>query len=158
MDKIDAARRKIMNYFLDTNIIIILFQGRYEELRTLTLDILDNKNNSFYASSISLLEIAQLYRKKRFKNVNYEVLNTGKKFIIEVLNMLPAIKILPFAEEHAVTACDITFVPNHNDPNDLAIIAHAISEGMPIITCDDKFPEYEHLGAKILHNSRKTRI
>ena len=52
-----------MNYFLDTNIIIILFQGRYEELRTLTLDILDNKNNSFYASSISLLEIAQLYRK-----------------------------------------------------------------------------------------------
>ncbi len=34
-----------MNYFLDTNIIIILFQGRYEELRTLTLDILDNKNN-----------------------------------------------------------------------------------------------------------------
>lgn len=147
-----------MNYFLDTNIIIILSQGRYEELRTLTLDILDNKNNSFYASSISLLEIAQLYRKKRFKNVDYEVLNTGKKFIIEVLNMLPAIKILPFEEEHAVTACDITFVPNHNDPNDLAIIAHAISEGMPIITCDDKFPEYEHQGAKVLHNSRKTRI
>lgn len=158
MDKIDAARRKIMNYFLDTNIIIILFEGRNNEIERDIRDILIDNHNSFCASSISLLEIAQLYRKKRFKNVDYEVLNTGKKFIIEVLNILPAIKILPFEEEHAVTACDITFVPNHNDPNDLAIIAHAISEGIPIITCDDKFPEYEHQGAKVLHNSRKTRI
>ena len=70
------------------------------------------------------------------------------------LNMLPAIKILPFAEEHAVTACDITFVPNHNDPNDLAIIGHSIGVGMPLISCDDKFPFYEAQGAKVIHNPR----
>ena len=92
MDKIDAARRKIMNYFLDTNIIIILFEGRNNEIERDIRDILIDNHNSFCASSISLLEIAQLYRKKRFKNVDYEVLNTGKKFIIEVLNMLPLSK------------------------------------------------------------------
>ena len=46
-----------MRYFLDTNIVLILFQGRYEELRPITLDILDDTNNSFYTSTITLLEI-----------------------------------------------------------------------------------------------------
>ena len=52
-----------MNYFLDTNIIIILFEGRKDEIRNNVREILMNEENSFYASTISLLEIAQLYRK-----------------------------------------------------------------------------------------------
>ena len=100
-----------MNYFLDTNIIIILFEGRKDEIRNNVREILMNEENSFYASTISLLEIAQLYRKKRFKNIDY-------------------------------------------DPNDLAIIAHAIAENMPIISCDDKFPAYQEQGAIVIHNPR----
>ena len=61
-----------MNYFLDTNIIIILFEGRKDEIRNNVREILMNEENSFYASTISLLEIAQLYRKKRFKNIDYD--------------------------------------------------------------------------------------
>ena len=49
-----------MNYFLDTNIIIILFEGRKDEIRNNVREILMNEKNSFYASTISLLEIAQL--------------------------------------------------------------------------------------------------
>lgn len=146
-----------MNYFLDTNMIIILFEGRNNEIERYIKDILIDRENSFYASTISLLEIAQLYRKKRFNTIDYNRLNTGKKFIIEVLSMLPTIGILPFEEEQAVLASNITFVPNHNDPNDLAIIAHAISERMPIITCDDKFLDYEPQGISVLHNSRRTK-
>jgi len=55
-----------MNYFLDTN-IIILFEGRKDEIRNNVREILMNEENSFYASTISLLEIAQLYRKKAFQ-------------------------------------------------------------------------------------------
>jgi PIN domain len=148
-----------MKFFLDTNIVLILFQGRYEELRALTLDILDNNSNSFYTSSISLLEIIQLYRKKKIEGVDYEnnLFNTGEKFIDYILKKLPIVKVLPFDTKQALIAGRLTFVPNHKDPNDLSIIAHAISEEMPIITCDDKFPEYENQGIKVLHNSRQTK-
>ena len=70
-----------MNYLLDTNIIIILFEGRNNEIRDNVKQILLDDENNFYVSTISLLEIAQLYRKKKFKNINYELLNTGDKFI-----------------------------------------------------------------------------
>ena len=57
-----------MNYLLDTNIIIILFEGRNNEIRDNVKQILLDDENNFYVSTISLLEIAQLYRKKKFKN------------------------------------------------------------------------------------------
>ena len=144
-----------MKYFLDTNIIIILFEGRYNELRSSVLKILDDvEKNSFYASSISLLEIAQLYRKKRLKNVDYSVFNIGDKLIKHILKAVPMVKILPFEDKQAFVAGRLDFVPKHNDPNDLAILAHAISEKMTIISCDDKFPFYQKQGAKVIHNQR----
>ena len=81
-----------MKYFLDTNIIIILYEGRYNELRPFVLEILQDSKNSFYASSISLLEIAQLYRKKRFKGVDYTIVDTGEKFIKQILKAVYLVK------------------------------------------------------------------
>ena len=119
-----------MKYFLDTNIIIILFEGRNDEIR-------DNVN-----------------RKKRFKNIDYNLIDTGDKLISYILHVASSIKVLPFEEQHALRAGQLCFVPNHNDPNDLAIIAHAITERLTIISCDDKFPAYELQGAKVIHNRR----
>jgi PIN domain len=143
-----------MKYFLDTNIIIILYEGRYDELRPFVLEILQDSKNSFYASSISLLEIAQLYRKKRFKGVDYTIVDTGEKFIKQILKAVYLVKILPFEDKQAFVAGRLDFEPKHNDPNDLAILAHAISEKMTIISCDDKFPFYQKQGAKVIHNQR----
>ena len=143
-----------MKYFLDTNIIIILYEGRYNELRPFVLEILQDSKNSFYASSISLLEIAQLYRKKRFKGVDYTIVDTGEKIIKQILKAVYLVKILPFEDKQAFVAGRLDFVPKHNDPNDLAILAHAISEKMTIISCDDKFPFYQKQGAKVIHNQR----
>ena len=69
-----------MKYFLDTNIILILFQGRKNEIRDNVKEILQEDNNTFYASTISLLEIAQLYRKKKIEGIDYqhEDYNTGE--------------------------------------------------------------------------------
>ena len=143
-----------MKYFLDTNIIIILFEGRNDEIRDNVKEILNNEANTFFMSSISLLEIAQLYRKKRFKNIDYNLFDTGDKLISYILHVASSIKVLPFEAQHALRAGQLCFVPNHNDPNDLAIIAHAITERLTIISCDDKFPAYELQGAKVIHNRR----
>jgi len=100
-----------MNYFLDTNIVIILYEGRYTELKSPIMRILEDSQNLFYVSSISLLEIAQLYRKKKFKHIDYDLLDTGDKLIRAILNTIPIIKVLPFKEEHALIASTLTFVP-----------------------------------------------
>ena len=143
-----------MNYFLDTNIIIILFEGRKDDIRNNVREILMNEENSFYASTISLLEIAQLYRKKRFKNIDYNLFDRGDKLIAHILDVVSLVKILSFERKHTFIVGRLEFVPNHNDPNDLAIIAHSIAENMPIISCDDKFPTYQQQGAIVIHNPR----
>ena len=146
-----------MNYFLDTNIILILFFNRENEIEPTILSILTDNKNNFFASTVSLLEIAQLYRRKKIKEIDYDFLDTGDKFIDSISYDLPTIEILPFEYREARIASHLTFVPNHKDPNDLAIIAHAISEQMPIISCDDKFPEYEPQGITVIHNHRSTK-
>ena len=159
MGEIDAGGsfRRIMNYFLDTNIILILFFNRDNELEPTILSILRDNRNSFFASTVSLLEIAQLYRRRKFKDIDYKVFDTGDKLIDLILSRLEEIEILPFEHREARIASRLTFVPNHKDPNDLAIMAHAISEQMPIISCDDKFPEYVSQGITVLYNKRSTK-
>ena len=146
-----------MNYFLDTNIILILFFNRENELEPTILSILRDNRNSFFASTMSLLEIAQLYRKRKIKEIDYDIFDIGDKLIDSILYQLPFVEILPFEHREARIASRLTFVPNHKDPNDLAIMAHAISEQMPIISCDDKFPEYVSQGIIVLYNKRSTK-
>ncbi|WP_288896754.1 PIN domain-containing protein [uncultured Capnocytophaga sp.] len=159
MGEIDAGGsfRRIMNYFLDTNIILILFFNRDNELEPTILSILRDNRNSFFASTVSLLEIAQLYRRRKFKDIDYKVFDTGDKLIDLILSRLEEIEVLPFERREARIASRLTFVPNHKDPNDLAIMAHSISEQMPIISCDDKFPEYISQGITVLYNKRSTK-
>ena len=159
MGEIDAGGRfrREMNYFLDTNIILILFFNRYNELEPTILSILRDNRNSFFASTMSLLEIAQLYRKRKIKEIDYDIFDIGDKLIDSILYQLPFVEILPFEHREARIASRLTFVPNHKDPNDLAIMAHAISEQMPIISCDDKFPEYVSQGIIVLYNKRSTK-
>ena len=159
MGEIDAGGsfRRIMNYFLDTNIILILFFNRDNELEPTILSILRDNRNSFFASTMSLLEIAQLYRKRKIKEIDYDIFDIGDKLIDSILYQLPFVEILPFEHREARIASRLTFVPNHKDPNDLAIMAHSISEKMPIISCDDKFPEYISQGITVLYNKRSTK-
>ena len=143
-----------MRFFLDTNIILILFQGRNSEIKDQTRSLLSCEQNSFYTSSISLLEILQLYRKKKIDGIDYNSIDSGEKLIKLILKTIDMVEVLPFNYEHTLVAGRLTFVPKHNDPNDLAIIAHAIAKKMPIITCDDKFPEYKSQGVVVIHNPR----
>ena len=143
-----------MRFFLDTNIILILFQGRNSEIKDQARSLLSCEQNSFYTSSISLLEILQLYRKKKIDGIDYNSIDSGEKLIKLILKTIDMVEVLPFNYEHTLVAGRLTFVPKHNDPNDLAIIAHAIAEKMPIITCDDKFLEYKSQGVVVIHNPR----
>lgn len=143
-----------MTYFLDTNIILILFQGREKEITKEVAKILSDDKNTFFASVISLNEITQLYRKKKIKELDYQKYDTAQKFIKTLIKEMHFVIFGEFSQKHALIVSKLNFVPKHNDPNDLAIIAHAMGEKMVVISTDKNFPSYEKQGAKVIFNQR----
>ena len=43
---------------------------------------------------------------------------------------------------------------DHNDPSDHVIIAHAITEGLTLISSDEKFPFYVKQGLDLVLNKK----
>jgi len=56
------------------------------------------------------------------------------------------LRVLPYTAEHALTLFNLPL--HHSDPFDRQLIAQALSEKIPIVTCDEKFSLYS--GLKVL--------
>lgn len=52
-------------------------------------------------------------------------------------------KLLPYTAHHAFSLFDLP--PHHADPFDRQIIAQAVCEKIPVVTCDEKFSLYKDL-------------
>jgi PIN domain nuclease of toxin-antitoxin system len=46
----------------------------------------------------------------------------------------------------------LALVEGHNDPSDRLIISQALTEKMPLISSDKKFPKYRKLGLDLISN------
>jgi PIN domain nuclease of toxin-antitoxin system len=71
--------------------------------------------------------------------------------LVAVLNMRHALedldmRILPYTSNHAFFLFDLPL--RHADPFDRQIIAQALCEEIPVMTCDEKFSLYN--GLKVL--------
>ena len=66
------------------------------------------------------------------------------------------ITILPLKEEHMKTYSELELntVQDHKDPSDHVIIAHAITEHMPLISDDHKFEFYQKQGLELIINKQ----
>ena len=62
---------------------------------------------------------------------------------------------LPIHEEHMLTYARLTIneAQGHYDPSDHLIIAHAITERMPLVSSDHKFDFYINQGLDYICNS-----
>ena len=56
------------------------------------------------------------------------------------------------AEEHLRTFFNLDVVEGHNDPSDRLIIAQAITEKIPLVGSDRKFPKYRKQGLEFIPN------
>jgi PIN domain nuclease of toxin-antitoxin system len=67
------------------------------------------------------------------------------------------IEILPLKEEHMKTysELEINTAQDHKDPSDHVIIAHAITERLPLITDDGKFEFYKKQGLDLILNKKR---
>ena len=66
------------------------------------------------------------------------------------------IKILPLKKEHMLTyaSLEINELQGHKDPSDHVIIAHAITEHLPLISSDTRFEFYREQGLDLIFNRK----
>lgn len=137
-------------YLLDTNILAFLVSGDSDSISNDTKVILTDYYNQLFTSSVSVVELLQLYRIKKIQPKEF-------KDATEMYNAIENdffIKIIPFAKEHLNTLSQLKIPLDHNDPFDHSIIAQAIAEKMILVSPDKKFKEYIPQNLSLAFNRR----
>jgi len=146
-----------MNRFLlDTNIIIALVMGDRDFISHEVKEILYGYDDTLlYASPFSMMELLRLYEMKRLDK-GRKKRYAGFGDLCHAVKYDFGIKTLKFGEEHIKSLSELVTVPGHNDPFDHAIIAHAITEKLTLVSSDGKFESYTALNPKLkfLFNKR----
>lgn len=125
-----------MRLLLDTVALIFAVESP-ERLTKRATGILQNTENILELSAISLSEIAVRAARGKLK---FSAADT--RHALEDLD----IRVLPYTAKHAFFLFDLPSL--HADPFDRQIIAQALCEEIPVMTCDEKFSLYN--GLKIL--------
>jgi PIN domain nuclease of toxin-antitoxin system len=118
---------------LDTVVLIFAVESP-ERLTKRVTSLLQNTENILELSVISLSEIAIKAARGKIK---LSVADMHRA--VEDLDL----RILPYTARHAFYLFDL---PLHRaDPFDRQIIAQAVCEKIPVVTCDEKFSLYKEL-------------
>ena len=125
-----------MRLLLDTVVLIFAVESP-ERLTKRATSLLQNTENILELSAISLSEIAIKAARRKLK-----LSATDTQRALEDLD----IRVLPYTAHHAFYLFDLP--PHHADPFDRQIIAQAVCEKIPVVTCDEKFSLYK--GLKVL--------
>jgi PIN domain nuclease of toxin-antitoxin system len=122
-----------MRLLLDTVTFLFALESSHHISRT-AMSALDNAANVRELSVVSLAEIA-------LKNAIGK-LTINREDVIAAIEDLQ-LKILPCTADHALRLFNLPV--HHRDPFDRQIIAQALSENIPIVTCDQQFRLYKAL-------------
>ena len=140
-----------MNRFLlDTNIIANIITGEEDEIHRDVLAIITDSSNICETSAVCMIELAHLLRRGKIHLKREWNSKDVLQLITEVLN----IRVIPFGEKPIKVMISLDTDPGHNDPDDFAIIAHAIADRYTLISSDSKFKYYTDQGLKFIYNKR----
>jgi len=135
-----------MRYLIDTNVFINIVEDDY--VAHDVWNIVDNYENIIYVSSESIKEFIHLVQ-------NGKVVPRKEIRSLDVFDLIEntlGFHVKYVSKEHLRTLADLELVENHNDPNDRLIISQAITEKMPLISSDTKFPKYVKHGLDLIYN------
>ena len=119
-----------MRLLLDTVVLIFAVESP-EQLTKRAITLLQNTENTLELSAISLSEIVIMAARGKLR---LSAADTHRA--LEDLDL----RILPYTAHHAFYLFDLP--PHHADPFDRQIIAQAVCEKIPVVTCDEKFSLY----------------
>lgn len=114
--------------------------------------LLDEPDTLLYISAESVKELIVGYRNKGLCSKRWKTALEMVKAIEEEFY----ITILPVTKKHMETYAHMTINESqgHKDPSDHIIIAHAITERIPLISSDTRFPFYRSQGLDLIFNKR----
>lgn len=140
-----------MRYLIDTNIFVFLSTD-VDSLSRDVLSLLEEPDALLYISAESVRELIVGYRNKGLCSKFWQ----SPAELVKAIENEYYIKILPLKKEHMKTYArmEINEVQGHKDPSDHVIIAHAITERLPLISSDTRFEFYRSQGLDLIFNKR----
>ena len=136
-----------MRLMLDTCAIIDLLTDM-ETLGKGAMALIDDPENELFASAESMRELVVHFNNKRLLNRYFKTSTDVLKAVETELD----IEFLPVRPDvgYAYSRLRLNFGQDHRDPSDHMIIAHAITERLPLLSSDDKFPFYREQGLDLI--------
>jgi len=122
-----------MRLLLDTVTFLFAIESP-ERLSRTAMSALQNPANLRELSTVSLAEIA-------LKNAVGKLAITKDDVATAIEDL--QLKILPYTVDHALRLFELPL--HHRDPFDRQIIAQALAENIPVVTCDPQFRHYKGL-------------
>jgi len=111
-------------------------------------NILDDYENIIYVSSESIKEFVHLVQNKKFVlKKDFYLLN-----VFDLVENKFGLIVKYITKEHLHTLTKLALVEGHNDPSDRLIISQSLTEKMPLISSDTKFPKYRKQGLDLIVN------
>ena len=140
-----------MRYLLDT-CIFIHFATDQDLLSRDVYALLKDYDNTLYVSAETVRELVIQFNKGKLVSKYWKSADAMIKSIKEDY----FIYILPLKEEHMRTYANLRInkADDHNDPSDHVIIAHAITNRIPLISDDGKFGFYRNQGLELIENKK----
>ncbi|MBO4665770.1 MAG: type II toxin-antitoxin system VapC family toxin [Paludibacteraceae bacterium] len=134
-----------MRYLIDTNIFIYAAIDN-QQLNDDVVDILNDYENLIYISNESLRELIVHYNNKALLRKYWKTKDQMLKDITDKYGF----QILPLTPDVMYKYGKMNLY--HNDPSDHVIIAQAITMKMPLISDDNRFPDYRKEGLELIEN------
>lgn len=140
-----------MRYLIDTNIIVYMM-GDPDSLSDDVKELISEPDALLYASAESAKELVVAYRNKGLFAKRWK----SPEDMLHSIEQEHYIEFLPVRMEHIFTysRMEINERQCHKDPSDHIIIAHAITERMPLISSDTRFAFYRNQGLDLIFNEK----
>lgn len=132
---------------LDTCVIVDILLN-YKDLDKNVKILLEDSDYVLCASFETMRELVVLFNSKRIRSRKWK---TAEELVRTVANELD-IEFLPLRDHIGYTYSRLTLneAMNHKDPSDHIIISHAITERIPLLSSDLKFPFYRSQGLELI--------
>lgn len=140
-----------MRYLIDTNIMVYAMIDP-DLLSRDVKAIMEDPDTVLCISAESVRELIVAYRNKGLMAKRWK---TARDMVNSIENDY-FIQILPLKKEHMLTYSEMQLNERqcHKDPSDHVIIAHAITERIPLISSDTRFDFYRSQGLDFIFNQK----
>ena len=141
-----------MRYYIDTNILVFLFQKRMDEISNDVQEVIDDYSNRILTSSVCVQELIHLCQIGKVNGNKKKPFADAREIIPWLMDV--GIEVVPPSSRHLSQFSMLPFMDDHRDPNDRLIIAQAIADRITLISSDHKFSRYEKSGLDFMFNER----